>query len=123
MMGAGAVRWSCGRCEVSVGRIDGGRSRLPDTWTRFDGLTYCLACSRARASEAATEAAPESISREDRVRLQRKALIEFEIDRTPAAPDRTIANACRTSSKAVATVRDELTAHLPTSDHAAPRAA
>lgn len=54
------------------------------------------------------DSAPAASSREDRVRLRRTALIEFELDRSPEAPNRTIAQACRTSSAAVAAVRDEL---------------
>lgn len=54
------------------------------------------------------DSAPDSSSREDRVRLRRTALIEFEIDRAPEAPNRTIALACRTSTAAVAAVRDEM---------------
>jgi hypothetical protein len=107
-MKRGAVRWSCARCEVSVGRIDGEPTRLPETWVREDGLIYCLSCSRARAGEAAIEAAPETVSREDLARLRRNALIEFEIARAPAAPNRTVALACRTSSAAVAAIRDRL---------------
>jgi hypothetical protein len=122
-MGARSVRWSCARCEVSVGRIDGASSDLPETWSLCDGQTYCLSCSRARASEEASDAAPESITREDRVKLRRRALIAFEIGRTPAAPDRAIANACRTSSKAVATVRGEMTDDAPALDRAAQRVA
>jgi hypothetical protein len=122
-MGTREVRWSCARCEVSVGRIDGASSDLPDTWSRCEGLTYCLACSRARASEEASDSAPESITREDRVKIRRRALIAFEIGRTPAAPDRAIANACRTSSKAVATVRGELTDDAPARERAEQRVA
>lgn len=107
-MSADAARWSCARCRVSVGQIDGTVTKLPESWTHSDGSTYCLSCSRARAGEAAMEAAPASISREDRVRLRRTALIEFEIDRVPGAPNRTIALACRTSSAAVAAVRNGL---------------
>jgi hypothetical protein len=118
-MEARAVRWSCARCEVSVGHIDGRAEGLPDTWTRYDGLTYCLSCSRARAGEDAVVSAPESTSREDRARLKRSALIAFEIARTPAAPNRTIANACRTSAMAVAAVRNVVTGDSATSDHAA----
>ncbi len=107
-MQPGAVRWSCARCEVSAGRIDGEPTRLPESWVREDGLIYCLSCSRARAGEAAIEAAPETISRDDLARVRRTALIEFEIGRAPAAPNRTVALACRTSSAAVAAVRDRL---------------
>jgi len=54
------------------------------------------------------DSAPTASSREERVRLRRTALIEFEIDRAPEAPNRTVANACRTSIAAVAAVRKEL---------------
>jgi hypothetical protein len=107
-MAAGAVRWSCTRCQVSVGRIDGEPSLLPASWSRFDGQILCLVCSRAQAGETAMNSAPAASSREDRVRLRRTALIEFEIGRVPEAPNRTIALACRTSSAAVAAVRDQL---------------
>lgn len=114
-MAAEAVRWSCTRCEVSVGQIDGEPTLLPATWSEADGQVLCLTCSRAQAGEAAMELAPAATSREDRVRLRRTALIEFEIDRAPESPNRTIALACRTSSAAVAAVRDEL-------EHPAPSA-
>jgi hypothetical protein len=107
-MAAEAVRWSCARCEVSVGRIDGEPTLLPASWSRADGRVLCLACSRARAGETAMDSASATSSREDLVRLRRTALIEFEIGRAPEAPNRTIALACRTSSAAVAAVRDEL---------------
>ncbi len=105
-MGAGAVRWSCARCGVSVGRIDGEATDLPETWTEEELETFCLTCSRARAGEAAIALTDGPSSREDRVRIQRDAVIEFEIGRTPEAPNRAIANACHTSSSAVASVRD-----------------
>jgi len=54
------------------------------------------------------DSAPDASSREDRVRLRRTALIEFEIGRAPEAPNRTVANACRTSIAAVAAVRNKL---------------
>jgi hypothetical protein len=108
-MTAGEVRWTCGRCHVSVGRIDAAPTELPETWDQTEGLTYCLSCSRARAGEAAIELAPETTSREDLVRIRRTALIEFEIGRAPEATDRVIAQACRTSGGAVAAVRTGLT--------------
>jgi hypothetical protein len=52
------------------------------------------------------ESAPEDCSREDLVRIRRTALIEFEISRSPDAPNRTIAQACRTSPKTVAAIRE-----------------
>jgi hypothetical protein len=112
-MAADAVRWSCTRCEVSVGRMDGEASVLPATWSHVDDQVLCLTCSRAVAGEAAMEAAPAESSREERVKIRRTALIEFEIDRAPEAPNRTIALACRTSSAAVAAVRTELDSAAP----------
>jgi hypothetical protein len=54
------------------------------------------------------EAAPEAFSREERVKLRRTALIEFEIGRVPEASNRAVALACRTSGAAVAAVRTEM---------------
>jgi hypothetical protein len=109
-MGAPAVRWSCARCDVSVGRIDGGPTNLPDTWTQIGDATYCLTCSRTMVGEAAMDSAPSASSREELMRVRRDAVIEFEIDRTPLAPNRVIAHACRTSLMTVATVRRGLDA-------------
>jgi hypothetical protein len=114
-----AIRWSCARCKVSVGRIDGEPSRLPDTWTQSDGMGYCLSCSRARAGEAAVDSAPEASSPDDRARRRRNALIAFEIARSPAAPNRAIASACRTSPLAVAAFRNAAPDHSPATDRAA----
>jgi hypothetical protein len=107
-MTADAVRWRCARCQVSVGRIDGEPTALPPNWSRADGEIMCLVCSRAQAGEAAMDSAPAASSREDRVKLRRTALIEFEIDRAPEAPNRTVALACRTSIATVAAVRTNL---------------
>lgn len=101
----GAVRWSCARCGVSVGRLDGSRTELPDTWLRSEGSTFCLTCSRALAGEEALDSAPAGGSRHERFLLQREAVIRFEIARTPLAPDRDIARACHTSPRKVASVR------------------
>jgi hypothetical protein len=60
---------------------------------------------------------PESITGEVRAKLRRKALIRFEITRSPDSPNRVIASACRTSSMAVAAVRDEI--DIPLSSGAA----
>ena|ERR1700761_2630319 len=104
-MAAGAVRWHCARCEVSVGRIDGDPTGLPATWSRAGDSTFCLTCSRALAGQAALESAPTSSSPEERARMRRDAVIEFEIGRTPEAPNRVIAQACRTSLTVVTAVR------------------
>ncbi|MBS1675823.1 MAG: hypothetical protein JST08_00415 [Actinobacteria bacterium] len=107
-MGAGAARWSCARCKVSVGRLDGSTTPLPTTWSRTGASTFCLICSRALAGEAAMDSAPPACSRHERFLLRRDAVIRFEIGRTPLAPDRIIARACRTSPKKVASVRKAL---------------
>jgi hypothetical protein len=78
---------------------------LPSTWTRSGERLFCLTCSRALTADAAIEAAPADSSREDLVRIRRTALIEFEISRCPDAPNRAIAQACRTSTGAVAAIR------------------
>lgn len=105
-MAAEAIRWSCARCKVSVGQLDGEPTELPESWSRSEDQVLCLTCSRAQAGEAAMNSASDAVSREDRVRLRRTALIEFEIGRAPEAPNATIARACRTSSAAVAAVRN-----------------
>jgi hypothetical protein len=107
-MSISAVRWSCARCSVSVGRMDGAAAGLPPNWTSTGGSTYCLGCSRALAGDAALDAAPDVTSRDEQVRLRREGQIRFEIDRAPLAPDRTIAQACHTSPKTVASVRNAL---------------
>jgi hypothetical protein len=93
---------------VSAGRIDGKRVALPATWTRSDERIFCLSCSRALAEDAAMESAPADCSRENLIRIRRTALIEFEISRSPDASNRTIAQACRTSTMAVAVVRESI---------------
>jgi len=105
-MAAESIRWSCSRCGVSVGQMDGVPTELPVSWSRSEDQVLCLTCSRAQAGEAAMDAVPDSVAREDRVKVRRTALIEFEIERAPEAPNATIARACRTSSAAVAAVRD-----------------
>jgi hypothetical protein len=82
---------------------------------RSGDSAFCLTCSRALAGEAGLDSAPASSSREELHRLRREALIRFEIGRVPLAPNRAIANSCRTSAKAVASVRDALEGE--SSDH------
>jgi hypothetical protein len=106
-MSARAVRWTCTRCGVSVGRIDGSPVAFPAGWTETEEGAHCLSCSRALAGEAAVGSAPAGSSTEDLLRIRRRGLIEFEIGRVPEASDQTIARACGTSASAVADVRQE----------------
>ena len=103
-----AKRWTCDRCAVSFGQIDGVPCAPPETWTVSEDETFCLACRRANAVETALEAVADDRSREDRVRLRRTALIEFELRRLPEAPDNSIARACRTSTVTVTKVRRDM---------------
>src|SRR5262245_11600851 len=98
-------RWTCSRCGMAVGRIDGRPVPLPESWeTGADGQ-FCLTCRRQRAADAAQDEAPTGCSAEARAKARRAGLIEFEVRRTPALPDNTIARACRTSASAVAAAR------------------
>lgn len=104
-MTADSIRWTCSRCAVSVGRIDGEVVAMPSSWTEAGEELFCLGCSRALAGDAARESAPAGTSRDDLVRIRRNALVAFEIQRDPEAPNRTIARACHTSALAVAAIR------------------
>lgn len=100
-----AARWTCAMCAVSVGRIDGSPVGRPANWTESGGEIFCLGCSRAMAGDCAVNAAPADCPSAERSRIRRTALIEFEIERAPDAPNRTIAQSCRTSTMTVAAVR------------------
>jgi hypothetical protein len=84
------------------------RRDLPPSWTRSGNETFCLACRRALAAELALDAAPEDLSREDRAKLRRAALLEFEIRRDPGRHNAEIAKVCRSSVPAVAGTRRRL---------------
>jgi hypothetical protein len=93
--------------------MDGEPSQLPATWATAAGDVLCLGCRRERVGEVALDSADSAqpeVSREDRVKIRRRALIEFEIGRMPEAPNRTIAQACHTSPPAVAAIREAMTA-------------
>jgi len=103
-----AKKWTCDGCGVSVSRIDGERTALPDTWASSAEGRFCLVCRRERAASAALEAAPSNSTIDVRARLRRAAVIEFEVRRTPDHTDGVIAKACRTSAAAVAEARRRL---------------
>ncbi|HEX2393378.1 MAG TPA: hypothetical protein VHI77_10725 [Solirubrobacterales bacterium] len=108
-----AKRWTCGECGVSVGRMDGGRVPLPESWSHSREGTFCLLCRRERAARAALEAAPAGTGLEERAKLQRAALIEFEVSRRPEESDGMIAKTCRSSVAAVAAARRRLDLPAP----------
>ncbi len=111
-------RWTCSRCGVAVGRIDGSPVPLPESWESNAEGDFCLACRRQRAADA-VDAMPADCSREARAKARRASLIEFEVRRTPQLTDGSIARACRTSAAAVAAARKRLRMSdgpLPSSD-------
>lgn len=103
-----ATVWTCDRCAVSAGRIDGGSTPLPASWESSAQGRFCLTCRRERAADAALEAAPSGSPIDARAKLRRAALIEFEVARTPDHPDGVIARACHTSVVAVTRARHRL---------------
>jgi len=112
--GATAKKWTCDHCGVSVSRMGGERVALPDTWVKSDEGTFCLICRRERAAQAALEDAPVDCPIEQRAKLRRAALIEFEVSRRPDHGDGAIAKACRSSVSAVAAARQRLKLPPPT---------
>jgi hypothetical protein len=108
-----AKKWTCDHCGVSVSQMGGESVELPDTWITSSEGTYCLICRRERAAQAALEAAPENSPLEERAKLRRAALIEFEVSRRPDHGDGAIAKACRSSVSAVAAARVRLKLPAP----------
>lgn len=103
-----ARKWACEGCGVSAGGIDGKPVPMPSSWADSAEGTFCLACRRERAAEAALETAPLDSPVATRAKLRRAALIEFEVSRTPEQADGVIARACRTSVSAVSRARRRL---------------
>jgi hypothetical protein len=110
-----AKKWTCDHCGVSVSRMGGEKVELPEVWVESEEGTFCLLCRRERAAQAALDNAPEECSIEQRAKLRRAALIEFEVSRRPDHGDGAIAKACRSSVSAVAAARQRL--NLPTPTH------
>jgi hypothetical protein len=109
-----AKKWTCEGCGVSVSRMGGEKVELPATWTCDRHGTFCLNCRRERAAQAALDAAPEDTTIDERAKLRRAALIEFEVSRRPDHGDGVIAKACRSSVSAVAAARRRLKLPAPT---------
>ena len=109
-----AVKWTCAGCGVSVSRMGGEKVALPDTWVNEHDGTFCLNCRRERAAQAALDSAPADSTVDERAKLRRAALIEFEVARRPDHGDGVIAKACRSSVSAVAAARRRLNLPAPT---------
>jgi hypothetical protein len=107
-----AKKWTCDQCGVTVSRVGGKKVELPASWTSSREGTFCLLCRRERAAQAALAAAPTG-SLEDRAKLRRAALVEFEVRRRPGHGNGEIAKACRSSVAAVVAARKRLKIPAP----------
>jgi hypothetical protein len=107
-----AKKWTCDQCGVTVSRVGGEQVELPASWATSGDGTFCLLCRRERAAQAALDAAP-SRSLEDRAKLRRAALVEFEVRRRPGHGNGEIAKACRSSVAAVVAARKRLKIPAP----------
>jgi hypothetical protein len=103
-----ARKWTCDRCDVTVGQMDGTKAPMPESWASGDDGRFCLTCRRERAAEAALDAAPPHCTNDARAKLRRNGLVEFEVRRAPERADQAIAKACHTSASAVAAARRQL---------------
>jgi len=108
-----ANKWTCDECGVTVSRAGGEKVELPESWTNTEEGTFCLLCRRERAAKAALASAPKSCGLEDRAKLRRAALVEFEIRRRPNHGNGEIAKACRSSVAAVVAARKRLKLPAP----------
>ena len=108
-----AKKWTCDQCGVTVSRLGGEKVELPTSWANSKEGTYCLLCRRERAAQAALDALPEDSGLEDRAKLRRAALVEFEVRRRPGHGNGEIAKACRSSVAAVVAARKRLKIPAP----------
>lgn len=100
--------WTCDRCAVTIRWMDGHEpGGLPAGWGADEHGTHCLSCRRSIAAEAACVGV-EGTTREDRAKLRRQALIDFEITRAPDRPNGEIAKALSCSVPAVVKARKRL---------------
>jgi hypothetical protein len=108
-----AKKWTCDQCRVTVSRLGGEKVELPASWAATADGTFCLLCRRDRAAQAALDAAPGDCGLEDRAKLRRAALVEFEVRRRPSHGNGEIAKACRSSVAAVVAARKRLKIPAP----------
>ncbi len=108
-----AKKWTCAECGVTVSRAGGELVSMPDSWANANDGTFCLLCRRERAARAALDAAPADCGLEERAKLRRAALIEFEVKRRPGHGNGEIAKTCRSSVAAVAAARKRLKLPAP----------
>jgi hypothetical protein len=108
-----AKKWTCDQCGVTLSRLGGEKVELPASWAKSAEGTYCLLCRRERAAQAALDNAPKDSGLEERAKLRRAALVEFEVRRRPSHGNGEIAKACRSSVAAVVAARNRLKIPAP----------
>lgn len=113
MSASTAKKWTCDECGVIVSRAGGERVAMPESWDASEEGTFCLLCRRERAARAALARAPKDSGLEDRAKLRRAALVEFEVRRRPNHGNGEIAKACRSSVAAVVAARKRLKLPAP----------
>jgi hypothetical protein len=113
MSASTAKKWTCDECGVVVSRLGGEKVELPASWASSEEGTFCLLCRRERAAKAALASAPKTCGLEDRAKLRRAALVEFEVRRRPTHGNGEIAKACRSSVAAVIAARKRLKLPAP----------
>ena len=102
-------QWTCTRCGVTSSWMEGASGGgQPETWSEVDGDLLCLVCRRAVAAETVIDSTPDGTDSASRAQARRRALLDFEIRRTPDRANSKIAAACRTSVPAVAKARQRL---------------
>ena len=94
--------WTCGGCgvRVSVAAGSGEQPAMPEGWERRDAEWVCLGCRRREVADAVAEG-PEAT----RGAKRRRALAEFELLRTPDAPDHLIARRAHCQPRFIAPIR------------------
>lgn len=106
MDSVGRTSWTCTRCQVIASWMPGSEAGgRPADWREDGEELYCLGCRRAVAADAGIEGAPSDTPVADLAKVRSRAMIEFEIRRTPERSNSLIARACRTSVPAVVKAR------------------
>jgi hypothetical protein len=86
---------------------------VPATWATKRGKSYCLACRRDLAGDAAVDALESDATPAQRLKARSHGRLEFELQRDPSRQDNRIANSCHTSVVAVRKARDRLGLQRP----------
>ena len=97
--------WTCAECGVRASFAAGATLSEPATWSEDSDGWHCLRCRRESAMAVVGHKLGGSLSAQ-----RRRALLEFELVRTPSEPDSMIARRAACPTSRVAPVRTELLA-------------